>query len=153
MNQMDDPATLALTSAFLQEAVFASRGASHGFSPRSLDGASGCGLGLRPTLPDDFSPKQAELLTRLGESLGPAAALPFDVLREHAAAWVRAQDALDRQRNHFLKDFRNALGFDRTSWSAEVQSAFRTGLDEINADNRARLEAAAAELRTCLRSV
>jgi hypothetical protein len=62
------------------------------------------------------------------------------------ADWVRRQDALDRKRNHFLKDFRHAHGFDRTRYTAEQRAEFESGIEHINAEENERRELAAQEL-------
>lgn len=143
-----------LARQFLQEAVFASRGASHAFSPRSLEGAAGCGLGLRPALPEDLSPRQGDIVTQMLEHRLPGETpFRFDLLTDHAADWIRLQDQLDRQRNHFIKDFRGTHGFDKAAWAPDVKATFTAGLDAINADNRDRLDVAAAALATALRPV
>lgn len=130
----------ALARQFLQESVFASREASHGFSPRSLDGASGCGLGLRPTIPDDFNGKQARLLEQMLSAASKGEHGPFASIREKVEEWIKTQDALDRKRNHFLRDFRQQHGFDRASYAADVEAAFKAGLAAINDENRQRLD-------------
>jgi len=62
------------------------------------------------------------------------------------AEWVRRQDALDRRRNHFLKDFRHAHGFDRTRYTAEQRAEFESGLERINAEENEKRAQAAEEL-------
>lgn len=145
------PELVAVAAAFLQESVYASRAASHAFSPRALDGASGCGLGLRPAIPEDFSPRQAELLERMTALLGvEPSAMPYGELRKRAAEYIKIQDGLDRQRNHFIKDFRTEHGFERAAWAEPVAAQFKTGIDAINAENRARLDALARALVAAL---
>jgi len=136
-----------LARSFLQESVFASRQASHSFSPRALDGATGCGLGLRPAIPDDFNDKQAELLEKLlaAANVGTEGA-PFSAIRDQATEWIKLQDALDRKRNHFLRDFRTQHGAERKSYSSEVEAAFKGGLQAVNDENNALLEAHAGKL-------
>ena len=65
------------------------------------------------------------------------------------ASWVKRQDALDRKRNHFMKDFRQTHGFDRTTYTSEQLASFETGLDAVNAEvAEARRQAAVALLAT-----
>lgn len=133
-----------LARRFLQETVFASRQATHAYSP---DGAQGCGLGARPAIPPDFNARQGELLTGMLEAAAKSSeAVSFDDVRACCADWIKVQDGLDRKRNHFLKDFRQANGFDRKAYSAEVEAAFKAGLDDVNQDNRRRLDAHAEQL-------
>ncbi|MBM3991937.1 MAG: hypothetical protein FJ298_13140 [Planctomycetes bacterium] len=81
-------------------------------------------------------------LTPRGREL--AAELYPNVVPSHVAAllreWVERQDALDRDRNHFLKAFRHRHGFDRNAYSPELRAQFEQGLERVNA-------AAAAERR------
>jgi len=53
------------------------------------------------------------------------------------------QDALDRKRNHYLRDFRGKHGLDRTRYSADVLRSFEEGLARVNAqETERRLEVA-----------
>lgn len=134
---------LSRAEAFLQEAVFRSRGAQAGAGLFAVgDPARGdCGLGARAAVVLDLSPKAEELFDELWpEGLGDA---QVEALREVMRDWIERQDALDRKRNHFLKAFRNEHGFDRSAYSAEQQAAYRTGLDEVNAECNAERRAAA----------
>ncbi len=58
--------------------------------------------------------------------------MPLEALKDVMSAWVKRQDGLDRQRNHFLKDFRNEHGFDRNAYSDELRASYESGLDEVN---------------------
>lgn len=60
------------------------------------------------------------------------------------AEWVRRQDGLDRKRNHYLKDFRQANGMDRTRYSPQQSAEFEQGLAKINQEET-QLRLAAAE--------
>jgi hypothetical protein len=135
-----------LAAAFLQEAVFASREVSHAAAFQAPHG--GCGLGGRPTLAEAWSSRQLQKAGELAAAVGLAAEYPrlVEACDAEAARWVRLQDGLDRKRNHFLKDFRAAHGFDRRAYPPEVEGAFKEGLERINADNREQLEAAARGL-------
>ena len=58
-------------------------------------------------------------------------------------AWIVAQDALDRDRNHYLKAFRHAHGFDRRAWDNERLTEYEAGLAAIaRREDDARLSAA-----------
>jgi hypothetical protein len=156
-----------LAEAFLQEAVFVSRGtqaARHALAsaPRTApseerptdQGGAGavapgqCGLGERAAVVLDLSERGRELF----EALFPTeAAAELDEarlgrMRQTMRQWITRQDALDRKRNHFLKDFRRTHGFDRTAYSAELLAEYEQGLESINGENRDRLAEAAREL-------
>lgn len=139
-----DPARLELAASFLQEAVYRSRGRQaagvelkRGASPA----AGNCGLGEKAALELDLSARGRELAAELwpagleGEHLAR--------VRAELAAWVIAQDALDRKRNHFLRDFRQQHGFDRTQYAPETLRAFEQGLEQVNAEESRQRRAAA----------
>ena len=67
---------------------------------------------------------------------GPSASPPrgSKPARATVADRVRRQDALDRERNHFMKDFRGTHGFDRPACTPEQEAAWRAGLDRVNAE-------------------
>ena len=72
-----------------------------------------------------------------------AEAALLERLHARMRAWIEAQDALDRERNHFLKAFRKQHGFDRTKYSAAEIAEFESGLAHINdEENRERRSAA-----------
>src|SRR6185295_19625574 len=73
-------------------------------------GPGGCGLGEKPAVPDGLSERGRDVI----------------------AAWIRAQDALDRKRNHFLKEFRARNGFDRRSYAPETLAEYEAGLQAVN---------------------
>ncbi len=127
---MTDPLDLdriALAESFLQEAVYRSRGDQAGATLLSAGSAS-CGLGEKPSVVLDLSPRAEELFDELfGEQ-----SVPLEALKDVMSAWVKRQDGLDRQRNHFLKDFRNEHGFDRNAYSDELRASYESGLDEVN---------------------
>lgn len=145
---IEDPAAdrrLRLAEALLQEAVYRSRGAQAGAGLIAGGEAAGCGLGPRAAVVLDLSAKGEQHFAELWPDGLPPERLAG--LRDAMADWVRRQDALDRKRNHFLKDFRNANGFDRTAYAPEQEAAYRRGLDEVNAEvDRSRREAALAAL-------
>ena len=67
-------------------------------------------------------------------------------LHELMTRWIQRQDALDRKRNHFLRDFRGANGFDRNAYAPDVMAAYEAGLEAVNAEVREGLRAAADAL-------
>jgi len=142
----------ALQSAenLLQEAVYQARArqaAGVGLGGRNLGEPAppgGCGMGEGPEEELELSHRGAEILRKLWpRPLAPVAAGRIrDVLQE----WVERQDALDRKRNHYLRDFRQAHGFDRRAYGAEVARDFEAGLERINEEAAERLLRAAHEL-------
>jgi len=130
---MGDSQRLQLAEVFLQEEVYAAREkqAVRGALAAS-DGPGACGLGEKAETGLDLSPRGRELFDSLFSG---------DLSTEEAAAarglidaWVTKQDALDRKRNHFLKDFRHKHGFDRGAYDEEQAGAYRRGLDAVNAE-------------------
>ena len=114
-----DPSTARLEQAelFLQEAVYRSRERQaagvelrRGASPA----AGNCGLGEKAALELDLSARGRELAAVLWPAGLEGEALAR--VRTELAAWVVAQDALDRKRNDFLRDFRQEHCFDRTKY-------------------------------------
>jgi len=142
-------AGLDAARAFLEEAVYRSRArqaASTALAP--LAGSSDarrCGLGEKAALELDLGPRGAELFLELWP-----AGLPDDAALERVraamAAWIARQDALDRKRNHFLRDFRGAHGYDRAAYGPAEARAFEEGLAAVNAEVEAGLAAAASLL-------
>lgn len=131
---------LDLAMKFLQEAVYASRGVQHA-GHAAPGGGAGCGLGERPGVPEAFSEGQARLFEALLQGIPDAARADFVRHAQRLCGeWIRAQDGLDRKRNHFLKAFRQEHGFDRRAYPPEIEAEFAAGLDAINRDNRGRLE-------------
>lgn len=139
-----DAQRLALAIEFLREAVFRSRGAqAAGVSlmQSSAPGAGNCGLGQSASVVLELSPRGAELLAQL--HVGAPNARATEQLHAAMTEWIERQDALDRKRNHFLKDFRQRHGFERARYTTEQSQAFDGGLERINADeDRERAEAA-----------
>ena len=141
-----DPAAarLELAESFLAEAVFRSRERQavgvelrRGASP----GAGNCGLGEKAAIELDLSARGKALADQLWPTGLEGAHL--EAVRALVADWIVEQDALDRKRNHFLRDFRGKHGFDRTKYSAETVRAFEEGLARVNAEEtRERREAA-----------
>ena len=145
---MDENERLSLAEAFLREAVYRSRArqAAGVALARGARPASGqCGLGERAAIELDLDAKGREIAARLWPQALEEAAL--ERVRARTAAWIERQDALDRDRNHFLKAFRGKHGFDRTRYTDEQTSAFDAGLAEVNArEDLERAEAARALL-------
>jgi hypothetical protein len=139
----------ALAAAFLQEAVYRSRerqAVGVSLLPARPDGSSpgNCGLGREAAIDLDLTLRARELFAALWPEAPGTAEL--ERLRDETAAWVERQDALDRERNHFLRDFRRVHGADRTAYSPEELDAFDSGLAAINARESAERGAAAARL-------
>lgn len=139
---MEPSLRLSRAEELLQEAVYQSRAAqAAGVALRQPAAGSvgSCGLGEGAAVVLELSPRGAELY---GELFGPDAdrGRIRDTLRE----WVELQDALDRDRNHFLKAFRRAHGFDRNAYSSAERAEFERGLEALNTEvTRARRTAAA----------
>jgi len=134
---------ILLAEALLREAVFASRRGS------ALPGGppSSCGLGERHPTEPQFGDRGRELFARLfGKSpRDPASEAVHAIVQE----WVARQDAFDRKRNHFLKDYRGRHGFDRSSYSPEALAGYDAGLARINEEeDAARRSAAERVVRT-----
>lgn len=133
---------LASAEAFLQEAVFQSRGrqaAQTGLARGRMEGkASGptnCGLGREAAIELSLSPRAEELFAELWPKGRDDA--QRERIAEVMAAWCARQDQLDRDRNHFLKAFRHAHGFDRTQYTAEQVAEFDAGLERVNEQSNA----------------
>jgi len=129
---------LALAEEFLREAVYRSRemqsalAATRGATIRNPN----CGLGEQAAAVLDLSPRAREIYELL--SLGNV----HDVMTD----WIERQDALDRKRNHFLKDFRGRHGFDRNLYGPDILSEFEAGLARINSEEDSERRAAAERL-------
>lgn len=138
---MDEGRT-ELAEAFLREAVYRSRASQAAVTSlrKSTDGTSGnCGLGEKASVVLDLDERGRELFLALWREESPALERIQGVMRE----WIERQDALDRKRNHFLKDFRGKHGFDRTLYGADEISLYEAGLARINdEEDRARRDAA-----------
>ncbi|TAJ16295.1 MAG: hypothetical protein EPO68_11330 [Planctomycetota bacterium] len=136
--------------ALLQEAVFASRAAQAATSSLGAaapaPGTRQCGLGHGPVpLAElELSARARELALELWPTT--AAEPRSDEVRALLDAWIREQDALDRARNHFLRDFRARHGRGRSEYEPEIAAAFDGGLEQINAKARERLAACAERI-------
>ena len=132
---MDD--RLQTAAAFLAEAVFASRARQAAgvsllrASDKDGSSASNCGLGREAAVELELSARGAELFAALWPTAPGSASLA--ALQTVVTAWVERQDQLDRDRNHFLKAFRNRHGFDRNAYTPELLAQFEAGLAEVNA--------------------
>jgi len=140
---------LERAEAFLQEAVYRSRArqaAGVALAQAATDKQRQCGLGARAELELDLSPRAAELARELWPAgLDDARA---EQVRRTMTEWIERQDALDRERNHFLKAFRHTHGFDRNAYDAEQLAAFESGLERVNAQANAERTEAARRLLT-----
>ena len=128
-----DPERIANAEAFLQEAVYRSREAQAGAGLWAAGdpSAANCGLGESAAVVLDLTP-------RAGEDLA--------FVRERLKDWIERQDALDRDRNHFLKGFRKKHGFDRSAYSDDLLRTYEAGLEEVNARVTDERRATAEEL-------
>lgn len=134
---------LGLAELFLQEAVYRSRAtqaAGTALAQLSSGVERQCGLGDGPAVVLDLTARGRELAAQLFPTAAPEHVAPL--LR----AWVERQDALDRDRNHFLKAFRQRHGFDRNAYSPELRLQFEQGLERVNAQAAAERRAAAERL-------
>jgi hypothetical protein len=134
--------------ALLGEAVFQSRAkqAAAGVV-QALGrpaGAAQCGLGREAAVELGLSERGREIF----RELWPEAPAPAELerLRGVLAAWVARADQLDRDRNHFLKAFRQRHGFDRRAYTAEQLAAYEAGLAEVNGRSQDELGLAARAL-------
>jgi hypothetical protein len=138
----------ALAEELLQEAVYRSRGEQAGAAllRARASGTGNCGLGEKAAIVLDLSPRAEVVFLELFPDGLTGDAL--ERLREVLAAWVKRQDALDRRRNHYLKDFRQVHGFDRAGYGPEDLARFEAGLERINSEAAAERASAARELLT-----
>lgn len=121
-------------------------GQAHQASPKEkqLPGAAPCGLGGKTVVDLQLSPRAEELFRTLWQrELAPT---ELERVRSVMGAWIEAQDALDRKRNHFLRDFRQTHGFDRTTYTLAQAQDFENGLGKLNNEINQRLAQAAGEL-------
>lgn len=126
---MSASSRVELAVAFLQEAVYRSR-ESQASGAGFLGAASNCGLGEKPSLQLELGARGQELYLALWPQ--GLSHTQLEQVRERMAEWVRRQDALDRKRNHFLKDFRQAHGMDRTRYTPQQTAQFEQGLAKVN---------------------
>ncbi len=134
---------LHLAEELLREAVFEAR-ARQTAGAGLLDSPSNCGLGDGPELDIELSHRGKELASELWPR--PLTPTELAAIQETTRGWIERQDALDRKRNHFLRDFRQTHGFDRRQYAPEVAQAFEQGLARVNEENEQRLQDAAREL-------
>jgi len=134
---------LELAQEFLREAVFASRArqaAGTELARLARPRVKGsCGLGEAAAVELELTPRAAELYAQLWPT-GHAQLLELQAAME---SWIVTQDALDRDRNHYLKAFRHAHGFDRRAWDSGLLAEYEAGLAAIaRREDDARLTAA-----------
>jgi len=117
-----------LARRFLMEAVYRSRN-SQGLGS-VFAGKTNCGLGEGPVANLDLTERAQALFDELWTE--PLTQAHLDEIRAKTRAWIERSDALDRDRNHFLRDFRQANGFDRTVYTEEQTTAYESGLEKVN---------------------
>ena len=133
-----------LARSFLMEAVYRSRN-SQGLGS-VFAGKTNCGLGEGPVTNLDLTERAQALFDELWTE--PLTQAQLDEIRAKTRAWIERSDALDRDRNHFLRDFRQANGFDRTVYTEEQTTAYESGLEKVNSGaDEALAEAATSLLR------
>jgi hypothetical protein len=141
-----DASRIELAEAFLREAVYRSRarqGLIGALSSADPAAPGACGLGEKAAVVLELDAGGAALFTRLFED--GLEDRELERVRGMMSDWIRRQDALDRQRNHFLKAFRHEHGFDRTAYGPELERRYEEGLAAINdRANRELREAARA---------
>ena len=147
MSTRTDERTLQ-AEAFLREAVFRSRTrqAVEGVLSPATGDVGNCGLGKQAAVVLDLDERGRELFeTLFSEGLDDTG---IESVHEVMSDWIQRQDALDRKRNHFLKDFRQRHGFDRAQYEDEQLRAYDDGLAAVNAEVDGELRAAAERLLT-----
>ena len=143
-----EPDRIALADALLREAVFRSRERQSAVAALRAPVArnANCGLGERAEVVLDLSARGRETFVKLfPEGIGDEA---LEAVRGAMAGWIERQDALDRKRNHFLKDFRARHGFDRRAYAPDVLATYEAGLARINAEEDAERRGAAQRVLT-----
>lgn len=136
-NARVDEKRIQLAEGLLQEAVYQSRArqaAGIALVQPTVQGEvapGGCGLGSEAA-PFELSERGEELR----QELWPRETPPTEAERIRGVldCWVELQDAFDRKRNHFLRDFRKEHGFDRRDYSKATAEEFDAGLARINAE-------------------
>lgn len=131
-----------LARSFLMEAVYRSRN-SQGLGS-VFAGKTNCGLGEGPVTNLDLTERAQALFDELWTE--PLTQAQLDEIRAKTRAWIERSDALDRDRNHFLRDFRQANGFDRTVYTEEQTTAYESGLEKVNSGADEALGEAATSL-------
>ena len=133
---------LELAEKLLAEAVYRARATSGG---ELGEPKGGCGLGPPPEARELALTEHGR---ELFDTLYPVAPSPTRLARiaELVGNWVGEADALDRKRNHFLRAFRTAHGFDRRAYSPAETREFEAGLARVNAEASERLRAVARAL-------
>lgn len=119
-----------------RQVVYRSRGASFPSAKTGL-----CGLGEKSPvfqgLPSEWAPLIGEIFAGKNRREDISGLL---------SSWLTEKDTLDRERNHFLKRFRNEHGSDRRKYTPATAQAFDDGLAEINSQEEARLTEHAQKL-------
>ncbi len=142
---MEREARIQAAEDFLKEAVFRSREVQSSIDPwggpaqRQASGPGNCGLGQEAAIELELTPRAEEILPQL--ELADLAHV-----RSIQSEWIERQDALDRKRNHFLRDFRRRHGADRTAYDASTLADFEAGLEDVNLEESRDRRAAALRL-------
>ncbi len=133
-----------LAEGLLQEAVFSARARQAAGVATSESASASCGLGPEIRFDLDLSERGAELFRELWPR--DTSRTEVDRIKTILERWVSQQDAFDRKRNHFLRDFRQQHGFDRREYTAAQADEFENGLAHVNTEIELRLKVAAGEL-------
>jgi hypothetical protein len=110
--------------------------------------SSSCGLGETSSLsaPQGTSSPFSPHDTAWAEVVAATGKKPSESLKARVGEWLEGQDRLDRERNHFLKAFRQKHGADRRAYPPETEREFEAGLDRLNAAEDLLLDDTAAAL-------
>ncbi len=133
-----------LVREFLKQVLYKSREALHQRSPFSVSSGGSCGLGENPPFLEALGPEWGRFLAGLFPPDGPDDG--DGALSSLLQSWLKDSDALDRDRNHFLKRFRQAHGLDRRRYDAATEKAFAEGLERLKARQDALLGSYAQKL-------
>lgn len=133
----------------MREAVYRSREkqaatAALSAARTQADEEGQCGLGERAVVALELSERGAGLFAQLWPAGLGHSGLPR--VQDSVAHWVKAQDGLDRKRNHFLRDYRGTHGSDREAYSPEQLAAYEQGLAAVNEEVEQELTKAALDL-------
>lgn len=134
----------SLAREFLTQILYKSREALHQRGPFTVSGGGSCGLGENPPSPEALGPERGRFLAGLFPPDGPDDG--GRTLSPLLQNWLKDSDALDRDRNHFLKRFRQAHGLDRRRYDAATEKAFAEGLERLKARQDALLGSYARKL-------
>lgn len=133
-----------LVREFLTQILYKSREALHQRDPFAVSSGGSCGLGENPPSLEALGPEWGRFLAGLFPPDGPTGG--GRSLSPFLQSWLKDSDALDRDRNHFLKRFRQAHGLDRRRYDAPTEKVFAEGLERLKARQDALLENYAQKL-------